>query len=135
MRTTTGRRGARAALMTVVLLLGALGASMVLWQAGAAAQVDPYSSGSPTTSPSVLPTLIETTQPGTPSPDDTVLPTRLTNPPTPEDDETLVLGNRQPNNTLPFTGADVTLFVATGLAAIATGAVLVRRSRARRTEN
>ena len=33
---------------------------------------------------------------------------------------------------LPFTGADLTLFIVTGFAAIATGAVLVRRTRARR---
>ena len=32
---------------------------------------------------------------------------------------------------LPFTGADITLFVATGLAAIGTGAFIVRRARTR----
>jgi LPXTG-motif cell wall-anchored protein len=32
-------------------------------------------------------------------------------------------------NTLPFTGADVTLFVAIGLAAIGTGTLIVRRTR------
>ena len=32
----------------------------------------------------------------------------------------------------PFTGADLTLFVITGLAGIVTGTVLVRRTRARR---
>lgn len=35
---------------------------------------------------------------------------------------------------LPFTGADLTLFVATGLALTATGLVIVRRTRARREE-
>jgi hypothetical protein len=32
---------------------------------------------------------------------------------------------------LPFTGADLTLFVATGLAAIGTGVVVLRRTRPR----
>lgn len=40
---------------------------------------------------------------------------------------------RQP--TLPFTGADVTLFVVTGAALIATGALVVRRTRAARSNN
>jgi len=35
---------------------------------------------------------------------------------------------------LPFTGADVTLFLVTGGALVATGAVLVRRNRTRRSE-
>ena len=39
-----------------------------------------------------------------------------------------------PPETLPFTGADVTLFVVTGAALVGTGAVLVRRTRARRNE-
>ena len=36
--------------------------------------------------------------------------------------------------TLPFTGADVTLFVITGAALVATGMLVVRRTRARRSE-
>jgi hypothetical protein len=36
--------------------------------------------------------------------------------------------------TLPFTGADVTLFLVTGVALVATGSVLVRRTRTRRSE-
>lgn len=41
---------------------------------------------------------------------------------------------RNPENApgLPFTGADLALFVATGLAAIATGTVIVRGTRTRR---
>ena len=39
-----------------------------------------------------------------------------------------------PAETLPFTGADVTLFVVTGAALVGTGTVLVRRTRARRSE-
>ena len=35
---------------------------------------------------------------------------------------------------MPVTGADITLFGVTGIAAIATGAVLVRRTRARREQ-
>jgi LPXTG-motif cell wall-anchored protein len=34
-----------------------------------------------------------------------------------------------PSGTLPFTGADVTLFAAIGLGAIAAGSVIVRRTR------
>jgi LPXTG-motif cell wall-anchored protein len=33
------------------------------------------------------------------------------------------------NNALPFTGADITLFVVIGLAAIGTGIFIVRRTR------
>lgn len=69
------------------------------------------------------------------SPSDEVSPNRITSPPPrthsvkPPDEQ--ILGKRPPSN-LPFTGADVTLFVITGVAAIATGTILVRRTRARR---
>jgi hypothetical protein len=36
-------------------------------------------------------------------------------------------------NRMPFTGADLTLFLVTGLTAIGTGVALVRRTRSRRT--
>ena len=36
---------------------------------------------------------------------------------------------------LPFTGADLTLFVITGAALVATGALVVRRARASRSES
>ena len=36
------------------------------------------------------------------------------------------------DETLPVTGADLTLFAVTGIALVATGVVLVRRTRARR---
>jgi hypothetical protein len=36
---------------------------------------------------------------------------------------------------LPFTGADVTLFLVTGAALVVTGTVLVRRNRTRRSES
>ena len=48
----------------------------------------------------------------------------LTRPGTPPDD----------GETLPFTGADVTLFVITGAALVATGILIVRRARANRSE-
>ena len=48
----------------------------------------------------------------------------LTRPETPPDD----------GETLPFTGADVTLFVITGAALVATGMLVVRRSRAAKSE-
>jgi hypothetical protein len=38
------------------------------------------------------------------------------------------------DSTLPFTGADVTLFLVTGAALVATGSLLVRRTRTRRSE-
>jgi LPXTG-motif cell wall-anchored protein len=38
------------------------------------------------------------------------------------------------SNQLPFTGADVTLFLAVGLGAIATGTFLLRRTRSERAE-
>ena len=37
-------------------------------------------------------------------------------------------------DTLPFTGADVTLFVITGAALVATGLLVVRRTRAHKSE-
>ena len=36
--------------------------------------------------------------------------------------------------TLPFTGADITLFVITGAALVATGTLVVRRTRTKRSE-
>ena len=46
-------------------------------------------------------------------------------------DDTQERGQTPPasEGTLPFTGADLTLFLATGLAAIGTGTVIVRRAR------
>ena len=38
------------------------------------------------------------------------------------------------SGSLPFTGADITLFVVIGLAAIGTGAVIVRKTRPRPRE-
>jgi hypothetical protein len=75
----------------------------------ALAQQDPYGNGRPVVGPNLL--------------------TRPDNQPASN------LLRRTPNvqgaatETLPFTGADLTLFVATGLGAIATGAVILHRSR------
>jgi LPXTG-motif cell wall-anchored protein len=43
--------------------------------------------------------------------------------------ETVEPAGRPASSTLPFTGADVTLFVVIGLAAIGTGTLIVRRTR------
>lgn len=50
-----------------------------------------------------------------------------------QDPQSDVLGGTEgpQGSALPFTGADITLFVATGLAAIGTGAFIVRRARTR----
>ena len=39
-----------------------------------------------------------------------------------------------PEDTLPFTGADVTLFLITGAALVGTGMIVVRRTRAKNNE-
>jgi hypothetical protein len=70
-------------------------------------------------------------QPGDPysTPTRSIHPSRTTSPPPPPP---IVLRKCVGCDPLPFTGADLTLFIVTGFAAIATGAVLVRRTRARR---
>jgi hypothetical protein len=63
------------------------------------------------------------------TPSDSVLPSRISTPPP----RSHTVPPFPPgDHVLPFTGADVTLFIITGVAAIATGTVLVRRTRARR---
>ena len=101
-------------LVAALLLITVVGGLVVAGAAGAATNAgpkDPYF----TPTDSVLPSRISTPPPRThsvvPPPDDNILP-------------------KPPN--LPFTGADLTLFVITGVAAIATGTILVRRTRARR---
>ena len=108
-------RARGALLIATMLVVTIVGGLIVAGTAGAKTPKDPYS-----------------------SPSDSVHPTRITTPPprthsvVPPDDQ--VLGKRPPS-VVPFTGADVTLFVITGVAAIATGAVLVRRTRARRNNS
>ena len=131
------RNPARGALVSVLAMMGAIGASMLIWSGGASAQVDPYTSASPSTSPTVIPSptptkpeVLPTIISQTTTTSDNVLGTGLTRPPgpgpAPEDN---VLGAPPEPNRLPLTGADLALFVATGSAAIGTGAFLVRRGR------
>lgn len=92
------RRGRARRLLVVV----AIGVSSLALPSAALAQTDPYSGNEPE-----------------------VLPTRL------EDDDTQPTSqpaDRSSGGALPVTGAELTLFVLTGLAAIRTGATLVRRA-------
>lgn len=114
MRKQEKTRARRVLLIAGMLLVTVVGGLVVAGSAGAqTGPHDPYS-----------------------SPSDSVLPSRISTPPphrrsVPPAPGPHVLPKRPPSN-LPFTGADVTLFVITGLAAIGTGMVLVRRTRARR---
>jgi hypothetical protein len=95
--------------MAAIVVISALALAGALMMMGTAlAQQDPYGNGTPVVSPNLI--------------------TR------PTDQPASNLLRRSPNvqgatQTLPFTGADLTLFVATGLGAIATGAVILHRSR------
>src|SRR5687767_15751693 len=51
------------------------------------------------------------------------------------DDKEIVIPDRQERGPLPFTGADLTLFAATGFAAVGTGSILLRASRSRRSRS
>jgi hypothetical protein len=99
--------------MAAIVVVGALVLAGALLMMGTAlAQQDPYGNGRPDVGGTEL------TQPGN-QPGANLL-------------------RRSPrtqgavSETLPFTGADLTLFVATGLGAIATGTVILHRSRAAR---
>src|SRR5687768_12188832 len=105
------RNRARFAFLAMTVVVGVMTAMFVVGSA-AAAEKDPYSNRGP----KVLPSVIERGEPDRPD----VVEEEII-PPPPEEE-------RGP---LPFTGADLTLFVATGLAAIATGSVILRRTRAR----
>lgn len=100
---------ARVGLLAVTVIVGVMFAFALVGTAGAAE--DPYSNDGP----KVLPSVIERGEPQRPP---AIEPQRRD---TPDDS----------NNRLPFTGADLTLFVATGLAAVATGGVILRRTRSR----
>ena len=123
---STGITRARAALTVCLLMTTAF--IIVLMGSGRAvnAQVDPYASESP----SVAPTLITTTS-------------KPSQKPTDKGGEIIGghVGEREPKEVLtqvegkpvlPLTGADLTLFVATGASMIGTGALVFRRSRRRR---
>ncbi|MEA2475834.1 MAG: hypothetical protein QOF16_1118 [Actinomycetota bacterium] len=115
------RRIARGTLALMTLcVIGVLG-SMMLFAGSASAKriCDPYTHKCKTISPTHFTRSPKTTHPPThapqPSPSPSVLHKTIDN--------------------LPFTGADVTLFVLTGLGAIGVGMVLVRRTRARKQES
>jgi hypothetical protein len=95
--------------MAAIVVVSALALAGALMMMGTAlAQQDPYGNGRPVVAPNLL---------------------------TRDNQPASTLLRRSPNvqgantQTLPFTGADLTLFVATGLGAIATGAVILHRSR------
>ena len=100
-------------LLAMMIAVGVMTA-MFLTGAAAAQENDKYSNDGP----KILPSVIERDEPERP---DAVINERITPPDEPADE-------RGP---LPFTGADLTLFVSTGLAAVATGSVIVRRTRSR----
>lgn len=102
---------ARFALVAMTVVVGVMMAMSLVGTAGAQ-ENDPYSNDGPR----ILPSVIERGEPDRP---EAVLNRDTTPPP------------REERGPLPFTGADLTLFVATGLAAVATGSVVVRRTRSR----
>jgi hypothetical protein len=96
--------------MAAIVVVSALALAGALMMMGTAlAQQDPYGNGRPVVSPNLI--TRPTDQPGS---------NLLRRTPSVQG------ANAQ---TLPFTGADLTLFLATGLGAIATGAVFMHRSR------
>jgi hypothetical protein len=114
-------------LMLVVTIVGGM---MITGSAGATEPGDIYTSISPSRETSI------TTPPcaGTPCIssgiivcEDPPCGPHTTSPPPP-----VVLRRCIGCNSMPITGADLTLFIITGLAAIATGLVIVRRTRSRR---
>ena len=108
-RTTTDRKHARGALLFITGLISTVVATIAISSGSASAQIDPYSSESPTVSPT------RTSRINTPPPERNPL--------------------EDPPDTLPFTGADLTLFIATGVAAVGTGAIVVRRTRPKKDED
>ena len=97
--------------MAAIVVVSALALAGALMMMGTAlAQQDPYGNGRPVVSPNLIT-----------RPDNQPASNLLRRSPD-------VQGATQ-TETLPFTGADLTLFVATGLGAIATGAVILHRSR------
>ena len=106
-------RSARTALFFVgVLMLGSFASLAFASPAHAQAPCDPYATSC---RPIVPPPIVKRARQDRPDPDRPVPP--------------VVIHERQ---RLPFTGADLTLFAATGLAAVGTGTVLVRATRSRR---
>jgi hypothetical protein len=109
----------RFALLAMTVVVGVMTALFLVGSAAAAE--DPYSNDGP----KILPSVIERDEPERP---DAVIDERETTPPPPDETPPPPQDERGP---LPFTGADLTLFLATGMAAVATGSVIVRRTRTR----
>ncbi|HEX2196452.1 MAG TPA: hypothetical protein VHJ76_05955 [Actinomycetota bacterium] len=106
-------RTARIALFFVAVVTLGLAGSLLASPAHAASPCDPYSTKC---TPIVPPTIVQRArQFRVPEPDPPVPP--------------VVIDKRE---RLPFTGADLTLFAATGFAAVGTGTILVRATRRRR---
>lgn len=113
MSNTTGvRRTGRIALLASTVMLAGV-AALSIGSSAAAKPCDPYTKKC---KPIVKPT-IQRTDHGRPT------------------DHEIVIPNRQERGPLPFTGADLTLFAATGFAAVGTGTVLVRSTRSRRARS
>lgn len=99
-------------LVAMLLLVSVIGGLLVASAAGAQpAGGDPYT-------------------PRTKTPKTSIHPSKTTTQPPPPTVLRRCVGCE--DEVLPFTGADLTLFLVTGLAFVATGVVLVRRTRARR---
>lgn len=64
-----------------------------------------------------------------------VCPSETTRDPDNDVDADILERSGSSRETLPFTGADLTLFVVTGGALVATGALVVRRARAGRNDS
>ena len=116
------KRRAKWALVSVLTLLTALLLGMALSvNASAQTPCDPYAQECEEAEPTTLPGGDENED----TDDEEVLPTEE------EDPDVSPSGD----NRLPTTGADLTLYLATGLAAISTGGVIVRRTRFKRPED
>lgn len=110
MSNTVGiRTTGRIALLASLLMLACV-AAFTITSSAAAKPCDPYTKKC---KPIVKPTVIRTDH-GKPN------------------DQEIVIPNREERDPLPFTGADLTLFAATGFAAVGTGTILVRATRARK---
>ncbi|HEX2057541.1 MAG TPA: hypothetical protein VHI71_04150 [Actinomycetota bacterium] len=105
-----------AVLFGAFLVLGVLGGVVGATSAGAQQPCDPYTV---TCRPIVPPEVFRSFQVRTPDKDVPTIPPIV----------------RHKRQRLPFTGADLTLFAATGMAALGTGTVLVRATRARRSKS
>ncbi len=108
------RRTGRIALFVAALMLAAVAALSLASSALAKKPCDPYATKP--CKPIVKPTM-QRTDHGRP------------------DDKEIVIPDRQERGPLPFTGADLTLFAATGFAAVGTGSILMRASRSRRSRS